>query len=501
MNSSKISYNFIAAIVVQVVSIVINLLIPQLIIGVYGSTINGLIVTSTQIVSYFGILEGSVAISAGASLYKFFAKNEQSNINSVMSAVSVFYKKSGLFFLALLLIFVSALSISNFGVLPISTTILVVLSYGLVSIVSYIYFNRYNMLFLITGRHYINLLSSCVYYILLTIIQYTLIKLGTSITIVVLAVPILAMLRLLWMRHYICKIYPFLDFNAPRNRAAIKEKYNALFVNISALSKTFIPILFLSFFVDLKYVSVYSIYAILFHIGSSIFETVSNSITPFFGSLIHSNDINSIRRYYAIFDFFTLVMVSFLSLTLLNLTIPFIRLYIPFGTDVNYIVPIFVVTFVINEALSNLRFASKTLIKAKGEFKAIRGSGFVELAITLTLTPLVVLYFGYEYILLPCIIGSLYQLLFYHNQIKKHYNISWTSRYYIFIFIVIAIIVVSYMYINLQCDTIASFIITSAIVAIISLSVLLVIAYIINRDTLMAICSFFLKKKNREKLT
>ena len=66
MRTKKAVINIIANIIVQITSIIIGLLVPKILIKNYGSSINGLIQMITQIVSYFGIIEGRCSNSCGS---------------------------------------------------------------------------------------------------------------------------------------------------------------------------------------------------------------------------------------------------------------------------------------------------------------------------------------------------------------------------------------------------------------------------------------------------
>ncbi|WP_455668055.1 lipopolysaccharide biosynthesis protein [Phocaeicola sp.] len=491
----RISYNLGSAIIVQAVSIGVGLLMPRMVIAYYGSTVNGLMVTITQLVSYFGLLEGSVAISAGASLYEYFATSNQVAINRVFSAVSIFYKRSGLFFLIILVLISFFFAIDTSDQLPFCTTLIVMMSAGIMSILGYVFFNKYNMIFLITGRHYISLLSSCIYYIVLTIVQYLLIINGFTVEVVVLFIPLFSLIRLMWMRRYVRKLYPFLSFKTQPMFEAIKEKYNALFVNVAAITKTLIPILYLSVLFDLKYVSVYSVYAMIFHLGSSIFETFSNGITPFFGNLLALGDRQVIKDYYYRCEMLSLISVSFISLCLLLLTIPFVNLYIVGSNDISYIAPILMMSFVINEALVNLRFTSKTLIKANGEFRHIRYSGFVEMAISLLLTPVFCCLFGYEFVLVPSIIGSLYQLFFYSGIVKRFYGISRDGRFYYIMISVGLLLLICLFFIKIEAVDIITFILLSLVVALLAALIILGIVCAFERKMVGELLKLILRKR------
>lgn len=58
MRTKKAIINIIANILVQFTSIIVGLLVPKMLIENYGSSVNGLIQMMTQIISYFGIIEG-----------------------------------------------------------------------------------------------------------------------------------------------------------------------------------------------------------------------------------------------------------------------------------------------------------------------------------------------------------------------------------------------------------------------------------------------------------
>ena len=53
MNRKKVIYNVIASFITQIISIVVALLVPRLLILIYGSEINGLVSSVNQIVRYF----------------------------------------------------------------------------------------------------------------------------------------------------------------------------------------------------------------------------------------------------------------------------------------------------------------------------------------------------------------------------------------------------------------------------------------------------------------
>jgi len=102
---SKSKKNIIASLLMQLITICIGLVLPKLIIENYGSNINGLISTVNTFFVYFNILEGGVAVAAGASLYSPIKSNDYEQINRILSAVRNFYIKSGLLFVCITIAF------------------------------------------------------------------------------------------------------------------------------------------------------------------------------------------------------------------------------------------------------------------------------------------------------------------------------------------------------------------------------------------------------------
>lgn len=68
MRTKKAMINIIANILVQFTSIIVGLLVPKMLIENYGSSVNGLIQMMTQIISYFGIIEGRSSNGSWSSL-------------------------------------------------------------------------------------------------------------------------------------------------------------------------------------------------------------------------------------------------------------------------------------------------------------------------------------------------------------------------------------------------------------------------------------------------
>ena len=413
MRTKKAIINIIANVLVQITSIIIGLLVPKLLIVNYGSSINGLIQMITQIVSYFGIIEGGVATAAGAALYKPLVEKDYERINQIMTAVKGFYIKTGIFFLiiGIILCIIYPFTIQREVNIVTSATIIFLLT--IISISGYLIFNKYNMILVSDQNHYITLISSAIVNILVAILQIILIYIKANIILVVLMTPILGLIRLIMLKKYVRYKYPYITYksNKPDNKA-INKKWEALSLNVSQMCKIVIPLITLSFMFDLKTVSVYSVYSMVFRVGSSLIETIGNSLTASFGNLIATDNEENLKRVYDISETLILIFISIISLGFFILINSFIKIYIGTETDINYNSPILAISFIINEAILNIRFSPKLILKAKGILKEVSKVSILEIILCTILTPIFCYIYGCEAVLFGSIITGLIQSVF-----------------------------------------------------------------------------------------
>jgi hypothetical protein len=412
MRTKKVFINLLSSVFLQMVSIVVGLIIPKLIIATYGSTFNGLISSTNQIVGYFGIIEGGVAAAAGASLYKPFAEKDYTKINNIMTAVKNFYQKTGIIigFIVTLLCIIYPLSIKN--QINFSKASFVMIMLSLISVLGYLVFNKYNMILVTDQKHYITLISSAIVNLLICFLQMVLMLNKINVIFVCLVVPACSIIRLFIIRGYIRKNYSFINYHGEPEYQGISQKWNALSMNISQLCKVAIPIVVLSLMYDLKVVSVYTVYSLLFHVGSSMLEISGNSITAIFGNVVAKENQDIIKRSYDISETLTVMVIAILSGCFFCLTEPFIHVYVGNVNDINYSAPLLTISFIINEAIINLRFSPKISIKAVGKLREARNSGLAEIVMCSILTPLCCLLYGYQGVLFGSILSGFIQTVY-----------------------------------------------------------------------------------------
>ena len=79
----------------QIVVAVSGLVLPRFFLNQYGSTVNGMINSVSQFLTYLNLVEAGISSAAIVELYGPLNQNDTGAINSVLSALQKFYYKSG----------------------------------------------------------------------------------------------------------------------------------------------------------------------------------------------------------------------------------------------------------------------------------------------------------------------------------------------------------------------------------------------------------------------
>lgn len=96
--------NLISAFSLQFITVILNMITLRLFIEVYGSNMNGLVSSISQILGYAMLVEAGIGVASIQALYKPISENDEDEINSILSATKIFYLKTGIYFIFLLVI-------------------------------------------------------------------------------------------------------------------------------------------------------------------------------------------------------------------------------------------------------------------------------------------------------------------------------------------------------------------------------------------------------------
>ena len=122
----------------------------------YGSTVNGLVSSISQFITYMTLVEAGVSAAGIVELYKPLAENDDATINGILSAVKRFYYKSGILFilidlcLIVLYPYIIHNEISDYSFIRMMIAVL-----SINGIVDYFILGKYRVLLTADQRNYI----------------------------------------------------------------------------------------------------------------------------------------------------------------------------------------------------------------------------------------------------------------------------------------------------------------------------------------------------------
>lgn len=385
---NKTFRNLYIGIILQLTTAICGIIVPKLILQYYGSSINGLIVSISQLISYLALVEGGVGSVATVALYLPLVNKDENKINSILSATSSLYKKTGLIYLCLVVII--GLIYPLFVMGQIDSVLVAIMFYILSAsnLVDYLFLGKYKVLLSADERLYIVNFSQIVLLILNTLFSIILILNHANIILVKSVNIIICVIRFILIKKYCKGKYLNLSFKVAPDYTQLSERWDSLIHQIVAIIVGNTDVFLITILMgtrSLLEVSVYSVYNMVFVALSGIFATLSSSLQAYFGKLI-STMSKSLTNKYILFESLFYPCLFLIFCVTASLIMPFIGLYTENVTDTNYYRPLVAVVFVFNAVIQNIRIPGITIICAAGKFKETRNRAILEAIINLVVS-------------------------------------------------------------------------------------------------------------------
>lgn len=418
-NKNKIQKNFIYSLLAQIITISLGIIIPRITIVGYGSSVNGLLSSVGQIVAYLILFEAGIKSVAQQTLYKTLAHNDFKATNEVLSAVNKNYKKIGTaYFLCLLGLAVVYPAFVKIAELNYFSVFLIVMLSGLGNVVSFFITGKYNILVESDGRAYVTANLSTIINILTQVSKIVLIYLGVPVTYVVISTFLIHMLQNVCLYIYVKIKYKWIDLSSAPDYSGLTQSKHAFVHQVSTLIFRNTDVLLLTIFTNLKTVSVYAMYKLIFGYMYNLISIPLNSCNFAMGQLFNRDKRTYIKcAEFLEIGFNTGVFAIFTVAAMLIL--PFLRLYTSGVTDVNYIDRFVAILFIATEVLDLIRMPSLRTINYAKHFKETLSRSLFETVINIVVSIVGVILFGIYGVLLGTFVALLYRtcdIIIYANK-------------------------------------------------------------------------------------
>ncbi|MBQ3128612.1 MAG: sugar isomerase [Clostridia bacterium] len=386
MRSKKALMNTTASLLLQFVTVICGFIVPRIIIGTYGSEVNGLASSITQFLGYITLFESGVGGVVRAALYKPLADNDINKISSIVKATENFFRKIALIFVGYMLVLAGLFPVLvNKSFDWVFTASLVVII-GISTFAQYYFGMTYTVLTQADQRRYVTAVLQIFTVILNAILVVIFAKLGASVHVLKLGTAAVYVLRPIILNIYVKRKYQ-LEKSAKPDKQAIKQRWDGLghhiayFVNLNA--DVVILTLFskVSAAFSIAEVSVYTVYHAVVYGIVSVTSSISSGIEAGFGNMIAKNEKENLNKKFGIYEFLSYIIVTVMFTCAGILIIPFVKVYTAGITDINYIRPAFAYIIVLAYAAYAIRSPYNILTLAAGHYRQTRNGAFAEAAI------------------------------------------------------------------------------------------------------------------------
>lgn len=493
----KAFYNIISSLVLQSIMLITNFIVPHLIIHNYGSSINGLITSITQFLSFVVLLESGIGGVVLVKYYDALATNDSIKMSQV-------YKESKKFFdiiAYITIIYVIILCIifpyiaknntsSRFTVtaliLIISTTYLTQYFFGLVN---QLVIQADQKAYIVNFTKGIANLISTILIALFIFLKADIILVKSAGAIALVSIPVVFSI-------YVKKNYN-INPNIERNKSILSDKWNGLGQHIATFIHGNADIVLLTLFSGVLEVSVYSVYTLITSGMHSVQAALSNGVSAAFGNMIANGENKKVKKYYIAFDYLNMLIFSVLFTVTFFMILPFVRLYTNGATDINYIRPLYAAIVLVADYLYCVRCSYSCIIFAAGHFRQTMKNSYVEAGINIVISLLLVNKFGLVGVGIGTLAAMAFRSIDYIRYLSKNI-IFWDIKKiaYKYIINIIAFTIVFLCVRGLKFDQINSigqWIVYAVITTLITVTIYLTINFVLNKNEIITVYKLYVQ--------
>jgi O-antigen/teichoic acid export membrane protein len=287
-----------------------------------------------------------------------------------------------------------------------------VLVLGISGTAEFFLIGKYRVLLTADRKTYVLVLIQIAGTVINTAISVALIQFtDVSILIIKAASAVGYLSRYVLILLYVRRTYPDLDLRAEPDTVSLNRRWDVLIHQIAGLIVFNLPVVLLTIFCDLKDVSVYMVYALVFGALNSLMDSFSNGLQAFFGKMMVQGDTRKVKDVYVKYETVYFIVLGWTYSCAYILTIPFMNIYTRNMIDAEYIQPTLMLFFVIVGLVNKLRIPAGLLINAVGHYRQTKYRALLEMGINIIASPFFVIKYGFTGVLLGSICSFAYRTL------------------------------------------------------------------------------------------
>lgn len=377
--------NIAAAVIYQLTAAVCSLILPRFVLLYFGSDVNGMLQSISQLLTYTMIMEFGIGGLVTASFYKPLAMNDREAVSDIFNNAKSYFNKVSFAYVvlvALLAVGAKAVIKTDFDFWYVSLMVLIL---GANYYFSYYFAIAHRLLIRADQKIRIIQGVQSITLILNAVICVAAIKLGVGIHGVKAISALVFLINPLVFRLYVKRNYNIgssifdKDRDLPRKRDGMVH-HIAFFIHMNT------DIVLLSIFSGTKEVSVYSVYNSVIYAIENFFATISESICAALGNLIAKDEKDTLKSSFELYRTVNTAAASFVCIAEAVLIIPFVSIYTKGVTDVHYIRPAFAYIMIAAQWFYCVRLPYNNIINAAGHYRQTKIGAYIEVILNMSIS-------------------------------------------------------------------------------------------------------------------
>lgn len=426
MQNKILFYNSISPLIYQVTTITCGFILPRLILGYYGTEVNGLVNSITQFLAIISFLELGVGAVVQSSLYKPLADKDNITVSKVITSADKFFRRLGYIlaiYVVVMLFYYPYLVKQRFSFTFIATLIVAI---SIRSFAQYFFGIVNRLLLLADQKAYIQYIAQTAAVIANTTGCYILIAFDCSVQFVYGLTSLIFLLQPLAIHLYIKRDYA-LDRQIHYDVEPIKQKWNGVAQHIAAVILSSSDSIVLTTFSTLVNVSIYTVYYLPMSGARLMIMSMISGINALIGNLWAKQDLAELRKVFAWTEWSIHTGTTLIFTLTAILIVPFVQVYTHGVNDANYMQPLFGVLLVAANSGYCLRLPYNIMILAAGHYKQTQHNYIIAAVMNIAISIVCVMQFGLIGVAIGTLAAMVYQTVWMAWYNSKNF-IQWPMK-------------------------------------------------------------------------
>lgn len=386
---SETKLNIFSSLLLQAVSGVCGLILPRFVLARFGSEVNGLSASVSQILGYTVLLEGGIGGVMRAALYKPLVHRDMDEVSGIYHQIRLSFRRISYIFIVfacLLAVVMKFLIDTQFDWLYVFAMVLILSTNT--------YFNYYfalpqQLLMSADQKLYIIQFTRVITTIVNLLTCLLVLRIGGGIHVIKLTTVVVFLLNPVVLYLYVKRNYQIkkacdaADVQIPQKREGVIH-HLAFFIHHNT------DVVILTLFSSLTNISVYAVYNSVIYILEQLLVSISSGLSGAVGNLIARGEIKQLNQLVDRYEAWNNAIATAMTTVCAILLLPFVSIYTQGVTDAQYYQPIFSLLMIAGSYAYSIRHPFGCIVSAAGHYRETKAGAIGEVVINLGLSLLLV---------------------------------------------------------------------------------------------------------------